>query len=263
MLCALTEFEALKGFRPAEDTIYLLAKLNIPGLASLLKELQRQPDEMGLKKLFSSLMRMDDSHKSDLVSELVERACQFSNDKREFYWIGQLAKKYPGDIGIFSPLLLNLVELRPGQAIFLPAGQLHAYLRGTGLEIMANSDNVLRGGLTTKHVDVDELLRITDFRPERPVVIKPVSTENGEELYVAPAQEFQLSCIEVHGRYVSKEAGPIEILLCLRGKGKVRGGDSKDYIRIDKGQALLVPSSEHPYEVTGELQLWKATVPPS
>ncbi len=262
MLCALTEFEALKGFRPVDEILYLLDQVGLPDLGDISEELKNQPNEAGLERFFSSLMRLDDSRRSRLVSWLIEKIARLSSDRREFYWVLELAKKYPGDIGIFSPLLLNLVELRPGQAIFLPAGQLHAYLRGTGLEIMANSDNVLRGGLTPKHIDVDELLRITDFNPSKPREILPLILDSGEEIYKSPVREFQLSRMRVKGRYNSRNVGPVEILLCLNGEGEIASPHPIDHvIKINKGMAVIVPSITHPYEIKGKLTLWKATVP--
>ena len=104
---------------------------------------------------------------------------------------------YPGDVSVLSPLYLNLVTLAPGEALFLPAGELHAYLEGTALEIMANSDNVLRGGLTPKHVDVPELLATLAFEGHGPEVLEPVDSGPGERVYRTPAREFELGLLEV------------------------------------------------------------------
>ena len=87
----------------------------------------------------------------------------------------ELGERYPGDAGVLAALLLNRVSLAPGEAIFLPAGNLHTYLHGVGLEVMANSDNVLRGGLTPKHVDVPELLRVLDFTPTTEETLRPAT----------------------------------------------------------------------------------------
>ncbi|HDM09867.1 MAG: mannose-6-phosphate isomerase, class I [Deltaproteobacteria bacterium] len=261
MLCALTPFEALKGFRSIDEIVQLMDELGDPGLGERLGQLKACPDATGLKAFFTSIMGMHMGEKEQVAGRVVELAATRTRERREFYWIGELGRKYPGDIGVLSPLLLNLVSLQPGEAIFLPAGELHAYLRGAGLEIMANSDNVLRGGLTAKHVDVDELLRITNFTPRLPSIIMP---EEGERsgVYHCPAQEFMLCRLDINGLYHSGGAGSVEILLCLEGKGKVCQGASEDTaVSFAKGDALLVPSMAHPYRVSGHAVLWKASVP--
>ena len=262
LLCALTPFEALKGFRPAEEILSLLRPVTPYALEGPLMELNRQADGNGLRLFFSTLMNLPSDKKAEVVTDLVRKVKARSSDRREFQWVMELANRYPGDIGVFSPLLLNLVVLEPGEAIFIPAGQLHAYLRGTGLEIMANSDNVLRGGLTPKHVDVDELMRITRFESVPMEKVKAEPFAGGEEVYVAPAREFQLSFIKVRGLYHSTDRGAVEILLCTRGEGELRRpGQTNTSIHVSKGMAVIVPSIDHPYEVKGELNLWKATVP--
>lgn len=163
LICALTEFEALCGFRPVEETLRLLSYLDVPALRPV-AELLESPD--GLRAAFTHLLTLDDP--APLVRDVV--AVADAIDLRSPF-AGPLAAvlrtdaQYPGDAGVLVSLLLNFVQLQPGEAIYLGAGNVHAYLRGLGVEIMATSDNVLRAGLTPKHVDVDELLAITDFTP--------------------------------------------------------------------------------------------------
>ena len=107
----------------------------------------------------------------------------------------ELSERYPGDAGVLAALLLNRVVLQPGEALFLPAGNLHAYLSGAGVELMANSDNVLRGGLTSKHVDVAELLRVLDFTPRTPPVLRG-APDGGWVRYDTDAAEFLLRRFE-------------------------------------------------------------------
>src|SRR4029078_1389934 len=124
----------------------------------------------------------------------------------ECAWALQLSKEYPGDIGVVVALLLNLVVLREGTAIYLPAGNLHAYLRGVGIEIMANSDNVLRGGLTPKHVDVDELLRVLTFSDGPVTVLTPTTSQDGmETVYETVAPEFSVSVLGLDGDLLGHE----------------------------------------------------------
>ncbi len=264
MLCPLTRFEALKGFRPVEEMMALAHELGLEELKALMRDFETAPGEEGLKSFFTRLMKMDRESKARLVEAAVGKVQGRAEERREFYWMAELGCRYPGDIGVLSPLLLNLLVLQPGEAIFLPAGELHAYLRGTALEIMANSDNVLRGGLTTKHVDVDELLKITEFRTERAQIIQPRLGKGKEEIYHISAEEFCLSHLHIQKDYRSAARGNIEIFLCLEGEGEIRStGNQEDPLALSRGVSLLVPAAAHPYEVSGQLDLWKATVPDS
>ncbi len=153
-ICALSPFWAMYGFRNIPDILALMGKNCPVGLAGELDLLKKQPDSRGLKRFFTDLMTMDSQRQKRVVDEAVQNANQYSDEDFAFHWMTRLADEYPTDIGILAPLLLNLIELKPGEALFLPAGEFHAYLEGVGMELMANSDNVLRGGLTAKHIDV-------------------------------------------------------------------------------------------------------------
>jgi mannose-6-phosphate isomerase len=158
-------------------------------------------------------------------------------------------------------LLLNLVRLEPGQALFLDAGNLHAYLQGAGIEVMANSDNVLRGGLTTKHVDVPELLRIVDFtaRPIEPIVPEDSA---GEKIYRTPAREFQLSRIELAASAHEIAAHPgAEILLCTAGEVDVaeRGGAA---LAMPRGTSVFVAARSGSVRIAGSGTIFRTTIQP-
>ena len=161
MICALTPFEAVCGFRPVEDTLRLFESWDVTELTAV-RDLLSGAD--GLRAAFSYLLTLADP--KPLVSAVADRAASVGEADE---WAGTAravllaADDFPGDVGAVLVMLLNYVRLDPGEAIYLGAGNVHCYLRGTGVEIMANSDNVLRCGLTPKHVDVAELLRITDF----------------------------------------------------------------------------------------------------
>jgi mannose-6-phosphate isomerase len=156
----------------------------------------------------------------------------------------ELSERYPGDAGVLAALLLNLAVLRPGEALYLPAGNLHAYLSGAGVELMANSDNVLRGGLTSKHVDVPELLRVLDFTPVTPPVLYGVEAD-GWIRYDTDAAEFLLRRLDADDRPGESvpvpDSGP-RILLCTNGSAQVRA-DGSDRV-IERGQALWLGPSD-------------------
>lgn len=223
LLCALGEFWALCGFREVAQTLELLDELGEPALLPYRALLAADPNELGIKKAFSSLMQAPAASARELATATAT-ACQArlargnARFADELGWVARLGELYPGDIGVVSSLLLNLVRLAAGEAVYLPAGNLHAYLGGTGVELMASSDNVLRGGLTPKHVNVPELLRVLDFRPLRVEPLRPVA-HGGEQVYATPAREFRLSCFEQSEGSVSLDvnvAGP-EIWLVTHG----------------------------------------------
>lgn len=151
LLCALTPFEALCGFRPDEATAALLREIGANHLAAIVAE---RGTGVALHGLYRGSV--------DPLPAI--EACR-GNRRPEADWVNRLDALYPGEPSVAATLLLNYVTLQPGEALHLTAGNLHAYLHGSGVELMGASDNVLRGGLTRKHVDVDELLAVLDTSP--------------------------------------------------------------------------------------------------
>src|SRR5262249_24311060 len=147
--------------------------------------------------LFTELLSMDAPTRARVVGAAVAGAEARRHDDPAYAWVVTLAGKHPGDVGVLSPLLLNLLELQPEEAIYISAGDRHAHLQGMALEIMSNSDNVLRGSLTPKHVDVPELLRIARFRAAAPERLRPAVRRPGERVYRTPAVEFELGLLDV------------------------------------------------------------------
>lgn len=235
LICALTPFSALCGFRTLDETRALFAAL----------DLEPPRDVRGtFEAWLAGSQPVDD----------VIAACRAHPLVIEAAWATRLADLYPGDVGAACSLLMNLVELAPGEALYLPAGNLHAYLRGAGVEVMASSDNVLRGGLTPKHIDVPELLRVVDFSGGPVPVVRPRAEPGGEEIYDTPAPEFRLSRIALRRDtpFSPARRGP-EILLCTGGELAVGG------LRLASGQAAFVPAGDPPYEASGEGTLFRAT----
>jgi mannose-6-phosphate isomerase len=210
LLCALTPFDALCGFRPISDTSDLLAALpTARGLQPFGELLRRAHDPAdALREVVGTLLTMPAGDQRHLAEETAAACAAHDGPfSLETSWMVRLADRYPGDIGSVVSLFLNVVRLEPGQAIGLTSGNLHAYLSGTGVELMANSDNVLRGGLTPKHVDVPELLRILDCAPLADPVLAAEVVMHGVR-YAIAADEFRLdrvtlaagdSAIDLHG----------------------------------------------------------------
>jgi len=264
LLCALGPFELLSGFRRASDTVRLFESLHIPMLHDGVAALARSPDPPGLGTFFRALMELGQSARTGVVRAALSACKSLANEGGEFApecgWALRLAAMYPGDIGVVASLLLNLVSMEKGQAIYLSAGNLHSYLRGTGIEIMASSDNVLRGGLTPKHVDVAELLRVLTFANGPVTVISPRGGR--EKIYDTPAREFRLSAIELgraeRFRAVDRK-GP-EILLCVDGNLLVSFDGPPCALR--KGGSIFVPATAGTYQIEGTGTVFRAAVPP-
>lgn len=267
LLCALSEFWALCGFREVSQTLALLDTLNLTELLPYRALLAAEPNEVGISKAFSALMQLSPAPARSLA-EATAQACRVRRGQAarfgdELNWVARLSELYPGDIGVVSALLLNLIRLAPGEAVYLPAGNLHAYLGGTGVEIMASSDNVLRGGLTPKHVNVPELLRVLDFRPLRVVPLQP--TANGRErIYVTPAREFCLSYFDAASDTTAIDVGldvdGPEIWLVTRGSFQLSEAQAPP-LTLTAARSVFVSAATGTLRLRGTGQIFRARVP--
>ncbi|WP_129308812.1 mannose-6-phosphate isomerase, class I [Streptomyces sp. L2] len=252
LICALTEFDGLCGFRDPLATAALLDGLGVASLKPYADLLHAHPEEAALREVLTAVLTADSAEMARTVTETTAACARLGGDYAPY---ADLAHHYPGDPGVIAAMLLNHVRLQPGEALFLGAGIPHAYLTGLGVEIMANSDNVLRCGLTPKHVDVPELLRVVRFEASDPGVLRPEASPDGEEVYETPIDEFRLS------RYVLPAGGTThdvtldtpQILLCTA--GAVRAGEHD----LTPGRSVFVPAGEKA-EVSGEGTVFRATV---
>jgi len=257
-ICALSVFWGLCGFRATLDAHRLLEQV--------WPQVQRNELELlthGWRPFYEFLMSRTADWCQRLCSHAASRAADLADRTLEFQWVERLHRCYPEDIGILAPLLLNLVRLSPGQALFLPAGQLHAYLQGMGIEIMANSDNVLRGGLTSKHIDGPELLRILDFQAKPVQILTPQPNGANERVYPSAAAEFRLSIISADGIDETPVAswGP-EILLCSRGSAHIGGSRLGAGVDLTRGESAFIRADLAQYRVAGRAELYRAAVNP-
>jgi mannose-6-phosphate isomerase len=261
LVCALTPFVALKGFRPPEEVARRLERIAGDELDREVGRLGRQRSSTALRALFTRLMTLEEDERAAVLPRALTEAGREGDDDPAWAWVERLHQKYPGDVGVLAPLYLQLVTLAPGEALFLSAGELHAYLEGTALELMANSDNVLRGGLTPKNVDLPELLAILSFEPHSPAVLKGHEEGPGQQVYRTEAKEFQLALLSVeHGRPFEPEPGRgVEILLGLAGDCLLRAGD--DERPLGRGRAVFVPASTRSYVIEGRGRVARASVP--
>ena len=263
MICALTPFSLLSGFRRIDDLIALTEKIGAPVLKSKAGLLQGQHEAEGLDAFLTTLMAMDRDTQTQLVSEVVECIEQIPGTDAALEWVVRLNQEYPGDIGVLSPLFMNIVRLEPGQGMYTPPGRLHTYLEGAGIELMANSDNVLRGGLTAKSMDIRELLKILDFTHHHVDILMPERREKGENIYDTPAKEFVLSLISVErgSPFESSRTRSVEIMICLAGDAQISDLGNGDFLSLTKGTSLIVPAAVELYRIEGKATLYKAAVP--
>lgn len=262
-LCALTSFWGLCGFRNISETATLLHQLCPESLRKSFDLLDKPIPDFSSQAFFQSIMRMSLRKQTGVVREAVYHAESRKHERPEYDWVVRLHHAYPSDIGVIFPAILNLVHLQPGQALFLEQGELHAYLSGVGIELMANSDNVLRGGLTSKHVDVAELMRILSFKEKEVEILLPEHREQQVGVYQTPAREFELSVITLGAgdEYTGPVDRSIEILLCTSGQHKITESHSMTPLEFNKGSSVLVPATVPGYTIHGGGVIYKAAVP--
>ncbi|MEU3693872.1 mannose-6-phosphate isomerase, class I [Streptomyces narbonensis] len=252
LICALTPFEGLCGFRDPAAAADLIAELGVDSLKPYVDLLHAHPEEAALREVLTALLTADREEMAHTVAEAAAAAERLGGDHAPF---ANLAHHFPGDPGVIAAMLLNHVRLQPGEALYLGAGVPHAYFDGTGVEIMANSDNVLRCGLTPKHVDVTELLRVVRFESNDPAVLRPEASPSGEEVYETPIDEFRLSrFVRAEGAAPTDVTAPTpQILLSVAGRPKA--GE----VTLAPGESVFVPAGEKT-ELSGVGTVFRATV---
>ncbi|MFC7276850.1 mannose-6-phosphate isomerase, class I [Paractinoplanes rhizophilus] len=251
MLVALTPFEALCGFRAPAAAADTLESLAIPSLEPVVKSLR----DGDLRAAVETLLTWPADDREALTGAVRESGVS--------ELAADLAERYPGDPGVLVALLLNHVRLQPGEAIWMPAGNLHAYLKGLGVELMAASDNVLRGGLTPKRVDVDELLRVLRFEVLDDPILRSVEVAPGVRTWPVPIPDFVLYRVDLDGTRPPLEvpAGGPRIILATA--GELFAGESVDGtpIELSRGQAAFAPAGAGQIKLAGTGQAFVAAVP--
>lgn len=256
LLLALTTFEALCGFRPVEESLHCLAKLQLPELKPTIAALARG----GLQAAIPQLLALSGKRRTHLVEVVAQKAASFvaAHDPEfinTYRWATALAETYPGDPGVVISLMCNHLKLAPGEAVFLPAGNLHAYLSGAGVEVMASSDNVLRGGLTSKHVDLAALIEVLDFSDGKVPVLHPVLGPGGLR-YPVPVDDFDLTRCQLDELAGSLGTRGPQVLLCTEGEAVLESAGGE--VRLRRGQSAFVPAGA-PVSARGPAVLYRAT----
>jgi len=261
IIMALTPFTAMCGFRNAEETSRLFGLLNIPSLSDCVNELKASGD---YRPFCGYLLRLSGHAQTDLMTKIRERVDSMVNSHLDpiansaFALVRDLLSFYPEDAGVIAPLYLNVIQLSPGEALYLPAGIMHAYVQGTGLELMANSDNVLRAGLTPKHIDVSELLSILSPYAYVPEIIPP-GVDQPVYRYKTPSDEFELTTISIMDERTVLPG--IEPAIVLGGSGSIRLTRGKESAIIGKGSSYFLCGTGGPIELSGRGKCYLATLP--
>lgn len=256
LVYALTDYQAMNGFRPINEIVEHFQRLAIETLQPLLEHLQQQQTEVGLKSFFTELLSFSGSEKQVAIEQLIAYAHRHQ-EQALFQLILTLAETYPHDIGLFAPLILNVLTLKPGQAMYLDARTPHAYLKGTGLEIMANSDNVLRAGLTPKHIDIIELAKCTRFaeKPASTLLLTPKITDDAL-LFPVPVTDFKFA-IYPQPKQCRVNVSSAQILLAIDHDATLTAADGQT-VTIHKGESVFIPAHTEHYQLSSLGRVAKA-----
>ena len=246
LVFALTPFLAMNAFREFSEIISLLQP--VAGANNAIAHFLENPNADALSQLFASLLNMQGEEKSHALAVL--KAALDSQQGEPWETIRLISEFYPDDSGLFSPLLLNVVKLNPGAAMFLFAETPHAYLQGVALEVMANSDNVLRAGLTPKYIDIPELVANVKFvaKPAAELLTQPV--KNGAELdFPIPVEDFAFSLHDLSQTETTIAQESAAILFCVEGEATLHKGEQ--HLVLKPGESAFVAANESPVSVSG------------
>lgn len=250
LVFALTPFLAMNAFREFSEIVSLLQP--VAGAHPAIAHFLQQPDAERLSELFASLLNMQGEEKSRALAIL--KSALDSQQGEPWQTIRLISEFYPEDSGLFSPLLLNVVKLNPGEAMFLFAETPHAYLQGVALEVMANSDNVLRAGLTPKYIDIPELVANVKFeaKPANQLLTQPV--KQGAELdFPIPVDDFAFSLHDLSDKETTISQQSAAILFCVEGDATLCKGSQQ--LQLKPGESAFIAANESPVTVKGHGRL--------
>lgn len=261
LVCALHRFHTLSGLREPAAAAELFAALGVPAFDDVRMALEQAARGGDPARALARLLGPSRPARRDAVAAARRAASACAGADPAFAWVVRLADLHPEDPAALAPLLLRLVDLAPGEALFLPPGELHCHLQGAAVEVMASSDNVVRGGLTDKPVDVDELLRVARFAPAEPAPVAARAASGAEQAFAVPCAEFQLARLRVTsgGRVHAGGGGALALVLCTAGEVCFEGGGP----RLGPGAAALVPAAAASQRLVGAGEAFRAEVPPA
>lgn len=250
LICALTPFMMLCGFRPYYEITSILEAFSLEKALQSAANFIHKPSSFSLKLLYSELMHLQPEDIKQLVEQKMFAARAVNTLQNDIIeTCHTLQQFFPDDVGVLAPLFLNIITLKPGEALFLKAGVLHSYIHGVGLELMANSDNVIRGGLTDKYIDLDALFSIADFSEYQTRILNPF-TRQGVASYPSPTPEFQLVTITVEGNFTFPINRSPHIILVLEGTAYI-----PELGELSIGEAAYYPASELSIAMDGKARI--------
>ncbi|MDD3822574.1 MAG: mannose-6-phosphate isomerase, class I [Sphaerochaetaceae bacterium] len=265
VLYALTPVTAMCGFLPVDrirENLKRVVPSQLPLLFPFLTEESGEADEVLLQKFFTTLYTLEDEKRSVLLDELRQHLKAEGEDYGQWLSPEDIARRclvdYPGDPGVLAPFFLHVLHLNSGEAIFLEPRTLHAYVKGHGIELMTNSDNVLRGGLTTKKVDVPELIKTLSFRVHQPSLCPQVRDVDNRINILAPTDDFILGVFDQGSTFVNRR-NSIEFLFCTEGSARIVC-EAVEH-EMHGGQCVVLGYGAGPYRVTVQGTLFSASVP--
>jgi len=265
LLYALTPFEVAAGLRTPDDAAALLRALAVADLEPLATGLAEAAGPDVMTTALASVLRWPPDRRAALIADVVGACSRLAASGCRYAAACaaavRVAADHPGDLGVVALLLMRHEVLQPGQAVFMPAGGLHAYLRGTGIELLANSDNVVRSGLTGKHIDVPELLKLVDPAVAVPI-LAPRVLPDGITWFDTPAPEFRLHVAELAGSPLALPGTGPRIVLCLDGACTLRAASAAT-LDLNRGESCFIPFADGPVAATGHARLILATPGPA
>jgi len=262
IICALTPFTGMCGFRSPDEITHAIARAIAQhlsplreSLSPLLRALETPDAATALRNFLDVLFSLSPAAREALTGFILATADGGADAGSEWELMRALARQYPNDPAIIAPLYLNVFHLAPGEAVFIEAGVLHAYVHGLGVELMANSDNVLRGGLTAKHIDIPELMQVLDFTPTPPRIIKPAPNT---PCFTYPTSCAEFSLTVMRGTATLPRTAPA---VCIVTEGEAFIGDAI----LKQGEAAFIPPAndgdKSPLVLRGDYTLYAASIP--
>ncbi len=265
-IVAMDRFEGMCGFRPLNEMLSIMRLVSGDEWEKYLGRLLEQPSKMEMAMLFYSFISMELADKARVlraarrrIDRIVSSAPSSSSEFRALKWVPALMDEFPNDMAALAPIMLNTFDMSPGEGLYVAPGQPHAYFRGCALEVMANSDNEVRAGLTLKRIDLTEFLALLNFDSAALSFCAPCAAAPGTiSPYDIATDEFSLAVLRGSREGISceRDNGP-EILLCVEGPVRVTAASGASY-ELKRGKALFIDASEGSYAVTGEGMLFRA-----
>ena len=254
IVCALTNFEAKFGFRPISDIVKIMTCSTSPDLSEIAEILKTgDAEEDKLRRTVQKILNYSPEQVKEMTLDLSKSIKESLVSAKELEHFRKLIRIYPSDPGLLIFLLLNFVTLRPGEAMYVPPGLTHSYLEGHAVEITSNSDNVLRCGLTSKHIDQEEFLSVAKLTSHTP----PIQTPDSSIYTYESPTKFTLTRLEIKQTWETTVDGA-EILLSTKGPFSISNFLGETIV-AEQGTPVWIPASDQGYTLSGEALIFRCS----